>query len=102
MSLDVLLCRARRRVRDALPGASQASRLAARSATWRQAPPAQQAAAYAQYVQTRAQLQQFHYEQKITPKLIRLLFRAFVWWLGTVPGALGLLAIIIYVLHLLV
>jgi hypothetical protein len=100
MSLDVLLRRARRRFREALPGASQASRLAARTPSWRQAPPAQQAAAYAQHVHTRAQLQQIHYEQKIAPKLIRLLFRAFAWWLGTAPGALGLLAIIIYVLHL--
>ncbi len=84
----VIARRLRRRIRDALPGATTASRLKPDPNSWRSAPAAQRAAAYAQYCQTLQQLRQIHVQQKIAPKIVNLLFALaaseFGWGLGIV------------------
>ena len=72
--IDVLFRRAARRIRDALPGHTTASRLLSRPGEWRHLPPAQRAAAYVQYYRTKQQLRQIHIEQKIAPKVVHFLF----------------------------
>jgi hypothetical protein len=80
--LDILFRRAARRIRDALPGHTTASRLLRQSAQWRHLPPQQRGAGYVQFHRTQQQLQQIHIEQKLVPKIIDLLFKAMCSHLG--------------------
>ena len=91
MQLDILLRRAWLRIKDALPGSTTASRLARRPGTWRNAPPDQRAAAYAQYMQTQQQLRQLHVGQKIAPKIIDLLFAGLRCFVNSPLGGLLLI-----------
>jgi len=75
-AIDIALRRLWRRIRDALPGPTAASRLKPDPGSWRNAPPQQRAAAYVQYHQTLQQLRQIHVGQKIAPKIVNLLFAA--------------------------
>lgn len=73
-SIDIVLRRAMRRLREALPGPTTASRLARQAGHWRNLPPHQRAAAYAQFVHVQQQLRQHHLQMKIAPKIIHVLF----------------------------
>ena len=73
-SIDIFLRRAMRRLREALPGPTTASRLARQAAHWRNLPPHQRAAAYAQSVHIQQQLRLHHLQLKILPKIIHVLF----------------------------
>lgn len=74
--IDILLRRLLRRIRDALPGSTTASRLKPDPSSWRNVPPPQRAGAYVHFRQTQTQLQQLHIGQKIIPKIIELAFAA--------------------------
>ena len=75
MSLaDVLIRRVFRRLKDALPGHTTASRLLRQSGQWRRLPPDQRGAAYVQFYRTRQELRSIHVEQKIAPKIVYVLF----------------------------
>jgi MoxR-like ATPase len=91
-SLDLALRRFFRAVRNALPGATTASRLAQKDGNWRQQPPAQRASAYAQFLHTQQQLRQMHVGQKIAPKIVDLLFAALR---GFIKSPLGELLLIL-------
>jgi N-dimethylarginine dimethylaminohydrolase len=93
-SLDVVVRRMWRAIRDALPGPTTASRLMRQPGHWRQAPPQQRAAAYAQHLQTQQVLHQHHIGVKILPKLIQLLFIGFKHHLAAPLGQLILIAIL--------
>jgi hypothetical protein len=92
---DILIQRALRRIHDALPGRTTASRLMRRqSSQWKNLPPHQRAAAYVQFMQTKQQLRQLHIDQKIAPKIINLLFKAACSELGiTLAWIVGLCAL---------
>jgi hypothetical protein len=93
-SLDVVVRRMWRTIRDALPGHTTASRLMRQAGHWRQVPPQQRAAAYAQYLQTQQVLHQHHIGLKILPKLIQLLFIGLKHHLAAPLGQLVLIAIL--------
>jgi hypothetical protein len=76
LPIDVVLRRLLRRVRDALPGNTTASRLKPDPSSWRNVPPQQRAGAYVQFRQTQSQLRQLHIGEKIIPKIIELIFAA--------------------------
>jgi len=97
-AIDVALRRLWRRIRDALPGPTAASRLRPDPASWRNAPPQQRAAAYVQYYQTLQQLRQIHVGQKIAPRIVNLLFAAICSKLGLQIALI--LAILVLVLLL--
>ena len=80
--IDVALARLLRRIRNALPGPTTASRLKPDPSSWRNAPPQQRGAAYVQFYRTQQQLRQIHVGQKIAPKIIKLLFAAICSELG--------------------
>lgn len=85
-TIDVLLRRVLRRIKDALPGHTVASRLRKQSATWRHLPPAQRAAAYVQFYRTQQELLRIHIEQKIAPKIVNLLLALICSELGILIG----------------
>jgi hypothetical protein len=99
-AIDIVFRRALRRLRDALPGPTMASRLARQSGAWRNLPPHQRAAAYAQLLQTQKQLRQHHLQLKILPKLIDVLFLGLRSHLQAPLGQLILLCILAYLLSL--
>ena len=86
-----------RRLRNALPGHTTASRLRRDLSSWRSAPPPQRGAAYVQYRQTMHQLRQIHLQQKIAPKLVDLLFRLVSSRLGLFSALvlIGLIAVLV-------
>jgi hypothetical protein len=98
--LDALFLRLLAWLRNALPGHTTASRLMRQSGHWRNLPPHQRAAAYAQHMQTLRQLRQFHIEQKILPKLIDLLYRGLIAHLQAPLGQLFLICILAYLFNL--
>lgn len=95
-NLDLFLRRCSRRLREVLPGQTNASRLAKRGGHWRHLPPHQQAAAYAQFLQAQRQLREFHLQSKILPKLIDVVFRGLVLHLRTELGGLMILLILLW------
>ena len=87
-----------RRLRNALPGHTTASRLRRDISSWRSAPPSQRGAAFVQHHQTLRQLRQIHLQQKIAPKIVDLLFRFLTSRLGifsalVLVGLIGLLVL---------
>jgi hypothetical protein len=93
-SLDVVVRRMWRTIRDALPGHTTASRLMRQQGNWKQVPPQQRAAAYAQFLQTQRQLHQHHIQLKIMPKIVDLLFLGLKHHLAAPLGQLILLCLL--------
>jgi len=97
--IDIAFHRLLRRIRDALPGPTTASRLKPDPNSWRNAPPPQRAAAYVQFHQTLQQLRQIHVGQKIAPKIINLLFAAVCSELGLKIAFVLALCILVLILN---
>ena len=99
VAIDGLVRRALRRIKDALPGHTTASRLLRQSQPWRQLPPNQRGAAFVQFYRTRQELLRIHRELKIAPKIIDFLFRMAITQAGLAIGALVALIAITLLLN---
>lgn len=97
-SFEIAVRRLLRRLRDGLPGSSEALRLSRQSGQWRHLPPHQRAGAYAQFLQVQRQLLQQHYQSKLAPKLVDWVFKLFIAHWKTPWGALFLLLLVVWLL----
>jgi hypothetical protein len=94
--IDIALAHLLRRIRDALPGPTTASRLKPDPNSWRNAPPEQRGAAYVQFYRTRQELRRIHIEQKIAPKIVHFLFEVACSELGlTIALVVGLCVLVL-------
>jgi hypothetical protein len=98
LQIDLALRRLLRRIKEALPGPTTASRLMRRPPGWRNVPLHQRAAAYAQFMHTQQQLRTIHVGQKIAPKIINILFIGLRLHVRSAFGQLILLIVIASIL----